>query len=353
MARNIEMRERVAGSFSNADSLLYPKTHINMVEGLLTNGKLTLSLLPDGLKTGLKYIATRGTAATTADLLTIITNAATSVGLDSASYPGSFIVTSTAYTLTVSASHVVKGDDGAGEVAAAGTIALDVNDWLVYRGNFATVHNWDVINNTHGLASASVAGLMSTTDKSKLDGIAASANNYSHPTQTAIDGNAADDGINVIDRVQVNTLGHVTSVTTRNLSAATTTKPGHMTADDKSKLDGIANNANNYSHPTGGANVNIAAGTYETINSVVVDTLGHVTAFTKQSIRTGSTTVTGLLQLATGTELTSALSTTKAATPSAVKSTVDYYSGMKRYADLATANAAAHADGAMALITVA
>ena len=53
----------------------------------------------------------------------------------------------------------------------------------------------------------------------------------------------------------------------------------------------------------------------------VVDTLGHVTAFTKQSIRTGSTTVTGLLQLATGTELTSALSTTKA-TPSAVKTTV-------------------------------
>ena len=53
------------------------------------------------------------------------------------------------------------------------------------------------VNNTHGLADQ-------YTDKSKL----IAANNYSHPTQTAIDGNAADDGINVIDRVQVNTLGH-------------------------------------------------------------------------------------------------------------------------------------------------
>lgn len=352
MARNVEIRDRVAGSFSHADSLLYPKTHINMVEGLLTNGKLALSLLPDGLKTGLKYIATQGTATTTADLLTVITNAATSAGLDSASYPGSFIVTSTAYTLTVSASHVVKGDDGAGEVAAAGTLALEANDWIVYRGNFATVHNWDVINNTHGLATTSAAGLMAATDKVKLDGIAANANNYAHPTQAAIDVQATNDGINVIDRVQVNTLGHVTAVATRNLAAATTTTPGHMTAADKSKLDGIAENANKYTHPTQ-TGISLDLTDIETINVLTVDTLGHVTAGTKQTIRTGSTTQTGVLQLATGTELTSALSAVKASTPSAVKSTVDYYSGMKRYADLAAANAASHADGAIALITVA
>jgi hypothetical protein len=60
---------------------------------------------------------------------------------------------------------------------------------------------------------------------------------YTHPTQTAIDVNATDDGVNVIDRVQVNTLGHVTDVSTRNLSNATTSAAGVMSAADKTKLD--------------------------------------------------------------------------------------------------------------------
>ena len=40
---------------------------------------------------------------------------------------------------------------------------------------------WTDTNTTYSNATTSVAGLMSTTDKSKLDGIAASANNYSLP----------------------------------------------------------------------------------------------------------------------------------------------------------------------------
>jgi hypothetical protein len=75
--------------------------------------------------------------------------------------------------------------------------------------------------------------------------VADGANNYAHPTQTAIDANATDDGISVIDRVQVNTLGHVTAVTTRNLSAATASVPGHMTAAYAAKLDGITAGATN------------------------------------------------------------------------------------------------------------
>ncbi|MDF2870861.1 MAG: hypothetical protein K0R05_2436 [Anaerocolumna sp.] len=35
---------------------------------------------------------------------------------------------------------------------------------------------------TYGNASTTVAGLMSPTDKTKLDGVAAGANNYTHPT---------------------------------------------------------------------------------------------------------------------------------------------------------------------------
>ena len=38
---------------------------------------------------------------------------------------------------------------------------------------------------TYSDATTSTAGLMSASDKSKLDGIESNANNYSHPTYTA------------------------------------------------------------------------------------------------------------------------------------------------------------------------
>lgn len=350
MARNVEMRDRVGGVFNHADSLLYVKTHIAMVDGLLTNGKLSLGLLPDGLKTGLKYVATQGGAATTDALLTVLTNAAIAAGLDTASYPGSFIVASAAYTLTVSASHVVKGDDSTGEVAAGGTIALEVNDWLVYRGNFTSVHNWDIVNNSHGLATVSVMGLMSAADKAKLDGIAANANNYVPSAYTVRTITAT--GVEVIDTATSDATGHVTVLSKRTLPNASQSVPGVMTAADKTKLDGIATGANAYVHPTQTA-VTIDLTDIETINILTFDTLGHPTVLSKQTIRTGTSAQTGVLQLASGTDLTSALSTVKAATPSGAKTVLDYYSGIKRYADLATANAASHADGAIALITVA
>jgi hypothetical protein len=66
---------------------------------------------------------------------------------------------------------------------------------------------------------------------------------YTHPTQTAIAVDATNNGTNVIDSVTVNTLGHVTAVTTRDLSAATTSAAGVMSAADKTKLDGIATGA--------------------------------------------------------------------------------------------------------------
>jgi phage-related tail fiber protein len=44
-----------------------------------------------------------------------------------------------------------------------------------------------------------------------------------------------------------------------------------MSSTDKTKLDGIATNANNYVHPTSG----VVAGTY---TKITVDSNGHVTA---------------------------------------------------------------------------
>ena len=116
--------------------------------------------------------------------------------------------------------------------------------------------------------------------KDKLDGIEAGANKYVHPTHTA-----AASGLY---KTTVDEEGHVTDtipVTKDDITGlgipaqdttydeATTAKAGLMSAADKTKLDGIAEGANNYTHPSHTA---AASGFYK----VTVDELGHVTAVT-------------------------------------------------------------------------
>jgi hypothetical protein len=98
-----------------------------------------------------------------------------------------------------------------------------------------------ISDSTNTIGKSNITFLGSGTGFLRQDGSwETPAGTFVHPTQTAIDVNATDNGINVIDRVQVNTLGHVTAVSTRNLSNATTAAPGVMSAADKIKLDGIS-----------------------------------------------------------------------------------------------------------------
>lgn len=144
---------------------------------------------------------------------------------------------------------------------------------------------------TYNVASTSANGLMSATDKKKLDGIAANANNYTHPSFTQ---RAAG-----LYKVTVNNQGHVTNAvavtksditalgipgqdTNTTYNAATTSTAGLMSAADKKKLDGIAANANNYTHPS---YTQKSAGIYK----FSVDATGHVnsaTAVTKEDLVT-------------------------------------------------------------------
>ena len=103
------------------------------------------------------------------------------------------------------------------------------------------------------------------------------ANKYVHPTHTSKDSG--------LYKVTVDTEGHVTAATAvaksditalgipaqdTTYNVATSTASGLMSGADKAKLDGIAENANNYTHPTHDA---AASGLYK----VTVDTKGHVT----------------------------------------------------------------------------
>lgn len=123
-------------------------------------------------------------------------------------------------------------------------------------------------------ATTSLAGLMSAADKAKLDGIAAGANNYTHPNSGVTAG--------TYKSVTVNAAGHVTAGTNPTTlsgygitdaapsshvgatgtahGVATTSVNGFMSSTDKTKLDGVATGANNYVHPTTAGNKHIPSG---------------------------------------------------------------------------------------------
>ena len=112
----------------------------------------------------------------------------------------------------------------------------------------------------YGLASSSADGLMSKTDKAKMDTVAEGANNYVHPTNTAHDSGlykvTIDEQGHVSDAVEV-VKGDITALgipaQDTTYSAASSSADGLMSAADKAKLDGISANANKYELPTASA----------------------------------------------------------------------------------------------------
>ena len=126
---------------------------------------------------------------------------------------------------------------------------------------------WVDTNTTYSNATTSAAGLLSTSDKSKLDGIAANANNYTLPTAstTALGGIKVGTNLSISD-------GVLSSKDT-TYSAATQSANGLMSSTDKTKLDGIDAGANKYVHPS---YTQASSGLYK----ITVDSTGHVSATT-------------------------------------------------------------------------
>lgn len=117
--------------------------------------------------------------------------------------------------------------------------AKDLNTWITTKLNtYLTVVNLVLgtrtttgvpISNSAGsgvtipAATSALAGVMTSTDKVKLDGIAQGANNYIHPTDnpgTHPFSNTLQSGLQVLSQLVVNAEGHVVGVSGRNLTAA-------------------------------------------------------------------------------------------------------------------------------------
>ena len=135
-----------------------------------------------------------------------------------------------------------KGKANADEIAKiknGTTIVPKAQDAATVSGHTVEINvpaDAKFTDTTYTNATGSLDGLMSSEDKAKLDGIEANANNYVHPdnssTRHVTDAQiAAWDAKATTDIAQANT------------------KDGLMSKEDKAKLDGIADNANNYVHP--------------------------------------------------------------------------------------------------------
>lgn len=190
---------------------------------------------------------------------------------------------------------------------------------------------WTDTNTTYNEATTSAAGLMSAADKTKLNGL----NNYSLPTSTAsvlggIKAGYTTSGKNYKVQLDANGNAYVNVPWTDNnttYSVATTSANGLMSKEDKSKLNGIAAGANNYSLPKstasalGGVKVGYSANgknyavqldtsgkayvnvpwtdTNTTYNAVTQSANGLMTAADKKLLdfQTGANSVTSLANL--------------------------------------------------------
>lgn len=204
---------------------------------------------------------------------------------------------------------------------------------------------------------------MSAADKSKLDGIASGANNYTYTLPTASSSTLG--GVKVGSNISLSsgtislTKANVTSAlgytppttnttygtmggasasaagtsglvpapsagaatrylrsdgtwatppdTNTTYSAATTTAAGLMSASDKSKLDGIASGANNYTYtlPTAssstlggvkvGSNITLSSGVISLTKDNVTSALGYTPPTTNTTYSAATTSVAGLM----------------------------------------------------------
>ena len=139
---------------------------------------------------------------------------------------------------------------------------------------------------TYSNATTSVSGLMSASDKTKLNGIESEANKYVLPTATS----SALGGIKVGSNLSIDANG-VVSATNTTYSDATTTTHGLMSATDKTKLDGIASGANKYTLPKATAS---ALGGIKIGTNLSIDSNGVVSA-TDTKYSNATTSAGGLM----------------------------------------------------------
>jgi hypothetical protein len=404
MAKKMEIRQRLSGTFTGTgDQLLYPRTHITMVEGLVDgNSKLNISLFPDSTLNA-KRMA--GTINSNTNFATLFTSIQTYTDSVASLYPGCYFISNGSFTISASTDHVVLyGDDGSGIKT---TEQLEQGDHIFYV-RFGTEYYWNSVAGPHTAATSNryfgtldemnstvptatgTKGVLAGFDIEKLVvdpgapyqfTVTVADSSYSrsdvfyqiHNGQVTFwnDPQIPSAGLNFrvdtgsgYDYWKLIQVGqeenarawfesalysnkHFWGVINNDYPLATMEKSGLMSAADKIKLNSLFN----YSHPTQ-STISVTATNVDVMSNIEVNNLGHVTAFSKRTLPDASTTVKGVTQYATNEQGQTATSSALSLTPASGKAMLDYYQGMKIYSNLADANSATHPNGTIVLVEV-
>jgi len=144
--------------------------------------------------------------------------------------------------------------------------------------------------------SASDSNVFTDADHSKLNGIAASANNYSHPSNPGDDFDVDTgvlSGATVVSDIDINvttdTLGHVTdangSVSTRTLTLANLGYSGATNANYITNNNEITNGRGFTTYTSNQATNNNSNVTFGTVNCSSLTSSGDVTAFSDKRLK--------------------------------------------------------------------
>lgn len=212
------------GTFTT-DTIRYLRTHVTAVDGLLGGDNLiNLALLPTALKIGLKPIGGISYAATTMDSFEDMWMHGGTFDNGDGVMEGHYVNIDVGGTFAVPAGHIItNGDDGGGSLTGGAgiNITLEKNDWVVFMGlDVSSNKKWQIMNHTYPEATTTAAGLMSSTDKVKLNGLS----NYTHPTFNP--GNQDLSDVQTIDTITFGANGHISAITTQAIRSATETLNG-------------------------------------------------------------------------------------------------------------------------------
>jgi len=198
----------------------------------------------------------------------------------------------------------------AGAQVNVGTNLSATADGTQLQVNSSTGNNVDL-----PAATTTAWGVMTDEDKSKLDGIDESANNYTHPNHSG-DVTSSGDGTTTISANAV-THAKYQQVATDTMIGRTAAGTGNVTALTAAEVRGIINvadGANNYSHPNhsgdvtssgdGATTISANAVTHSKYQQVATDTIigrtetgtGDVTALTAAEVR-------GIINVADGAQV--------------------------------------------------
>ena len=264
-----------------------------------------------------------------------------SAGTDNGTYARANHIHTVAYENVSGTPDIPEGSSTATDIQMDGTRASGTSDKFARadhvhptdtsRAPSSHTHSKNEItdfSHTHGnLQNDGKVGTTNNASKNVVtdsNGKITTENKYSHPTYTTRTGKPTENqtpafgGTVTVSQITSDETGHVTNSTDKTITipsaTATSSNNGLMSSDDKSKLDGIATSANNYTHPsytarTGKptANQTPAFGGTATVSQITSDSSGHVTGATDRTIKipdaTASQSSNGLMSSTDKTKL--------------------------------------------------